>query len=82
MFSFLDWSDRPAPPKKTSVHTSSLHCFPILHSSSSILLVNVPVAFLLLPVLENHGDAHYEKHVNSDDTESGCENEIEIYIGK
>ena len=41
----------------------------------------MPVAFLLLPVLEHHGDVENEKSVDAHDTEGSGEDEIEILVG-
>lgn len=61
--------------------TSSLLLSP-LQTTNTILLINVPVALLLHPVLENHGNAEDQDEVDTNDTESGCKDLIEVPIGK
>jgi hypothetical protein len=47
-----------------------------------VLLVNVTVALLFHPVLEDHGDAKNEDEVNADDAKSGREDLVEVPVRK
>jgi hypothetical protein len=47
-----------------------------------ILLVNMAVAFLLHPVLEDHGDAKDEDEVNADNTKGGREDLVKVPVRK
>ena len=55
-----------------------------LHSleTSAVLLVDVPVALLLHPVLEHHGDAEDEDEVDTNDTKCCGEDLVEIFVGE
>jgi hypothetical protein len=57
---------------------------PPLHSlnSSAVLLVDVPVALLLHPVLENHGDAEDENEVDTNNAKRCSEDLVEILVGE
>lgn len=59
-------------------------CYPPLHSlkSSAVLLVDVPVALLLHPVLENHGDAEDENEVDTNNAKCCSEDLVEILVGE
>lgn len=48
---------------------------------NTVLLVNVAVALLLHPVLEDHRNAEYEDEVDSDNAERRCEDLIQILVG-
>jgi hypothetical protein len=64
------------------LHSSS-HIFQgPLQSTHAVLLVNVPVALLLLPVLENHGDAENQDCVDANNAKGSGEDEIQITIGE
>jgi hypothetical protein len=53
-----------------------------LQSAHAVLLVNVPIPLLLCPVLEDHGDAENENHIDSDNPESGSEDLVKIAVGE
>jgi len=53
-----------------------------LQASSAVLLVNVPVALLLHPVLEDHGDAENQDEVDTDDAECCGEDLVEVPVGE
>lgn len=53
-----------------------------LQAADTVLFINVPVALLLLPVLEDHGDAENQNHVNTDDAKGGGEDLVEVPVGK
>lgn len=53
-----------------------------LKPTESVLLINVPVALLLLAVLEHHGNAKHEKDVDADDSKSGGEDLVEVLVGE
>lgn len=50
--------------------------------SSAVLLVDVPVALLLHPVLENHGDTEDEDEVDTNNAKCCGENLVEILVGE
>jgi hypothetical protein len=53
-----------------------------LQTTNTVLLINVPVALLLHPVLENHSNAEDQDEVDTNDTESGCKDLIKVPVGK
>jgi hypothetical protein len=53
-----------------------------LYSAQSVLLINVPVAFLLHAVLEDHGNAEDEDHVYAHDAEGGSEDSVQVGVGE
>lgn len=53
-----------------------------LKPTKSVLLINVPVALLLLAVLEHHGNAKHEKDVDADDSKGGGEDLVEVLVGE
>jgi hypothetical protein len=66
---------------------SALLLHPSLHlvrlqSTKAILLIDVAVALLLHPVLENHGGTENEDEVDADDTKGSSEDLIEIPVGE
>ncbi len=55
----------------------------LLHSSQpshAVLLVNVPVALLLHPVLQHHGDAEDEDEVNANNAKGSGEDLVQILV--
>lgn len=60
---------------------TSPHCLH-LQSSKAVLLVNVAVALLLHPVLEDHGGAKNENDVDTDNAKGGGEDLVEEPVGK
>jgi hypothetical protein len=42
----------------------------------------VPVTFLLHAVLEDHGDTKHKNHIDTDDTEGGSEDSIQVRVGE
>lgn len=53
-----------------------------LQAINTILLVDVAVALLLHPVLEDHGDAENEDEVDADNTEGGSKDLIQVPVGE
>lgn len=48
----------------------------------SVLLVDVPVALLLLSVLEDHGDTEDEDDVGADNTKGSGKDSIQVLVGE
>jgi hypothetical protein len=42
----------------------------------------MPVSFLLLPVLQNHGDAHHEDGVNPHNTKGSRKDLVQVTVGE
>jgi hypothetical protein len=53
-----------------------------LQTTKAILLIDVAVALLLHPVLENHGGAENEDEVDANDTKGGSEDLVEVPVGE
>lgn len=90
-------SDQPSRPISSKTHnphlTSSACQCHLLHlvcavdycgglETPAVLLVNVPVAFLLHAVLEDHGYAQDEDEVDAHNTKGGSEDLVEVFVGE
>ena len=53
-----------------------------LQPTKPVLLVNMPVALLFRPVLEDHGDTQNEKHVDTDNAKCSREDQVEVSVGE
>ena len=72
----------PQPPSLSSVPFAPSILLKPLHASSAVLLVDVPVALLLHPVLEDHGDAKNQDEIDTNDTERGGEDLVKVFVGE
>jgi hypothetical protein len=53
-----------------------------LKPTQTIFLVNVPVSFLFLPVLEHHSNAKDEDDVDTNHPKGRSKNQIHVFVGK
>ena len=50
--------------------------------ADTILLIDVSVSFQFSTILDDHTNAEQKKNINADNAECGCEDYVEIDIGK